>query len=88
MNKQEEREKYDYIRNIYNASTKLNRGDLGMKTRQEIALEIRDLITQVNARVAELEEEGYSVSFLNGSQRYSKRTGKITEVVIEKTVKL
>jgi len=34
-----------------------------MKSRQKKALEIRDLITQVNARVAELEEDGYTISF-------------------------
>lgn len=35
-----------------------------MKTRQEKANEIRDLITQINARVAELEEDGYSVELV------------------------
>jgi len=55
-----------------------------MKTRQVIALEIRDLIAQINARVAELEEDGYKVLFVgNKSIR-----GKIQRVVIDKTTNL
>jgi len=62
-----------------------------MKTRQEKALEIRDLITQVNARVAELEEEGCIVEFVGESIPYcisKSLKGMIKDVLIERTSKL
>ena len=76
---------YDYIRNIYNASTRNSEGNMGLKTRQEKALEIRDLLKQVNARVAELEEDGYAVEFKG---RMRKFKGFITDVIITKTTVL
>ena len=54
-----------------------------MKKRQEIANEIRDYVTKINARIAELEEQGYKVKF--GNLRWG---GKLTHVSIEKIVKL
>lgn len=66
-----------------------------MKTRQKIANEIRDLVTQVNARVAELEEEGYSVGFCSkglidsrGNFFPNTLEGLISEVKITKQIKL
>lgn len=53
-----------------------------MKSRQIKALEVRDLITQVNARVAELREDGYKVEFIG------KKFGIIKDVKITKTVVL
>jgi len=82
MVESEERKKYDYIRNIYSASTGSSEGNMGMKTRQAKALEIRDLLKQVNARVAELEEEGYTVEFKG---RMRKFKGFIQDVIISKT---
>ena len=56
-----------------------------MKTRQKIANEIRDLITQVNARVAELEEEGYRTHFEGGM---GVILNKITKVDVTKVIYL
>jgi len=84
LTKKEERDKYDYIRNIYSASTRVD-NDMGIKTRQAKALEIRDLLKQVNARVAELEEEGYTVEFKG---RMRKFNGFIQDVIISKTTVL
>lgn len=55
---------------------------MGMKSRQGKALELRDLITKVNAISAELREDGCSVSF--------KCTlgGRIKDLLIEKIIKL
>jgi len=85
MTSEQEKKKYDYIRNLYNASTRSNTGDLDMKSRQEKALEIRDLITQINARVSELEEDGFAVQFLGGTRRIK---GLIKEVVVSKLTHL
>lgn len=56
-----------------------------MLTRQQKADEIRELITQVNARVAELEADGIEVVF--NSHRVHI-TGQIKEIIIERTVQL
>jgi len=78
---EQEKKKYDYIRNIYNASTRnSNKGDLGMRSRQEKALEIRDLITKINAISAELQEDGFTVEF-HGVRTIRNR---ITEVSVER----
>ena len=53
-----------------------------MKTRQEKALELRDLVTKVNAISAELKEDGCFISFKGGIK------GHINDVIIEKKIKL
>jgi len=61
-----------------------------MKSRQEKALEIRDLVKQINARVAELKEDGCTIEFV-GSGMYSHRkyiNGLIKDVLIERISKL
>lgn len=64
---------------------------MGMKTRQEKALDIKDYITKVNALVAELEEEGWEVMF-HGKYIYagSRRSidGLISDVSIKRVQKL
>ena len=58
---------------------------MDMKTRQDKANEIRDLVTQINARVSELDEDGYEITF----RGYNKTiVGKITDLSIEKITKL
>jgi len=60
-----------------------------MKSRQEKANEIRDLITQINARVAELQEDGYSVVFsIRDSQVAWDIIGKIRDVKITRVSSL
>ena len=61
-----------------------------MKTRQEKANEIRDLIKQVNARTAELQEEGCTVSFNTVDERMYRTgiDGIINSVTIERVSKL
>jgi len=54
-----------------------------MKKRQDKANEIRDLVKRINARIAELEEDGYTVQFSGQNWR-----GKINNVTIERTSKL
>jgi len=56
-----------------------------MKTRQDKANEIRDLITQINARVAELGEDGFTVAFLGGTRRIK---GMLKEVVVSRMTHL
>lgn len=56
--------------------------EVPMKTRQQKADDIRDLVTQLNARIAELEEDGYKVLPVGGLY------GKINEINITKTTKL
>jgi len=76
----------DFLCNLRN--TIFGTGDIyimGLRTRQQKALEIRDLLRQVNARVAELEEDGYEVSF-KGKLRTFK--GFIKDVIITKTTVL
>jgi len=61
-----------------------------MNTRQEKALEIRDLIKQVNARVAELKEDGCTIEFVGAGMHTHRRhiQGRITDVIIERISKL
>jgi len=60
---------------------------MGIKTRQEKANEIRDLITQINGRISELREDGYRTTFTLGDVG-GYVFGKFTKVNIEKIVKL
>jgi len=58
-----------------------------MKTRQEKALEIRDLVKQVNARVAELQEDGCTIRFKGVGMMYEPIqyiNGIIDDVKIER----
>ena len=58
---------------------------MGIKTRQEKANEIRDLITQINARVAELEEDDCLTIFTGKGKRCrSNINGMIQNVYIER----
>lgn len=62
-----------------------------MKTRQEKALELRDLVTKINAIVAELEEDDCTVAF-NGKMVYARRKqvihGLIDKVEVERKYNL
>ena len=62
-----------------------------MKTRQEKALEIRDLITKINERVADLEEDGYIIYFSSkhvAGLGIKSISGKIDKVKINKSTNL
>jgi len=83
LTEEEERLRYDYIRNIYNSSSRTNsKGDMGMKTRQSKSLEMRDLITRYNALCAELLEDGCQV-FLK-----SNKKGMVIDFNVSKTINL
>ena len=55
---------------------------MGIKTKQEKALELRDLIDKVNILSSELKEEGYTVVFKGGVR------GNIREVLVTKVIRL
>lgn len=65
---------------------------MGMTTRQEKALELRDLVTKINAIVAELQEDDCTIVFSGTTKgRYSSYSyikGMIGEVVVERKYNL